>query len=78
MSDRYIGSNFDDFLAEEGLLPEVEATASKRVLIYQLERVMDRTGLSIIEMAQKMNVTQAVIENLLDPNDSSVNLQAIA
>lgn len=29
-----IGSNFDDFLAEEGILAEVEAVAIKRVLTF--------------------------------------------
>ncbi len=28
---RYIGSNFDDFLREEGILGEVEHVATKRV-----------------------------------------------
>ena len=30
--NKYLGSNFDDFLAEEGLLGEVEALAIKRIL----------------------------------------------
>lgn len=30
-----IGSDFNDFLAEEGILEEVQATALKRVIAYQ-------------------------------------------
>ena len=34
----HIGSDFDDFLREEGILDEVQAVAVKRVLTFQLER----------------------------------------
>lgn len=33
----YSGSDFDDFLAEEGILEEVSARAHKRLLALQLE-----------------------------------------
>jgi hypothetical protein len=33
MNKRYVGSNFDDFLTEEGLLAEAEAVAIKRVIL---------------------------------------------
>ena len=35
-----IGSDFDDFLREEGILEEVEIVALKRVLAYQVEQFM--------------------------------------
>lgn len=34
---RHVGSNFDDFLNEEGVLEEVELVAAKRVVLFQLE-----------------------------------------
>jgi len=37
MKNKYIGSNFDDFLAEEGLLAVTETVAVKRVIAYQVE-----------------------------------------
>ena len=40
MKKQFIGSNFDDFLAEEGLLAEAQAVAVKRVLAYQIEQLM--------------------------------------
>jgi antitoxin HicB len=52
MDTQYIGSNFDDFLAEEGLLTEVEAVAVKRVLAYQIEQLMDAQKLSKTAMAR--------------------------
>ena len=38
--NKYSGSNFDDFLAEEGLLEEVSARAQKRLLALQIEDIM--------------------------------------
>jgi hypothetical protein len=46
MKNKRIGSNFDDFLEEEGVLQEVEAVAVKRVLAFQIEREMEKRGLS--------------------------------
>ena len=46
MNQQHIGSNFDDFLAEEGLLTEVEAVAVKRVLAYKIEQLMIAQNLS--------------------------------
>ncbi len=35
--NQHTGSNFDDFLAEEGILEEVTARAHKRLLALQLQ-----------------------------------------
>ena len=40
MSNKNLGSSLDEFLAEEGLLEEVEAVALKRVITFQLEEYM--------------------------------------
>jgi hypothetical protein len=38
--NKYSGSNFDDFLAEEGILEEVSAKALKRLIALQLADIM--------------------------------------
>ena len=38
MTNPHVGSSFDDFLAEEGILEEVEAVAIKRILARQIGR----------------------------------------
>ncbi len=43
MEPPYSGSNFDDFLAEEGILEEVSARALKRLLAMQLAEMMEAT-----------------------------------
>jgi hypothetical protein len=39
MNNKFIGSSFDDFLEDEGLLAEVEAKAIKRVIAFQISFV---------------------------------------
>ena len=40
LNPQYVGSRFEDFLAEEGILEEVTAVAVKRVLAWQIEESM--------------------------------------
>jgi antitoxin HicB len=49
--NKHLGSNFDDFLAEEGIL--TEAVALKRVIAFQLEQKMQRSDLSKTELATR-------------------------
>ena len=39
-SNPHLGTDFDDFLREEGLYDEAQAIAVKRVLAFELERGM--------------------------------------
>ena len=77
MNKQFIGSNFDDFLAEEGLLTEAQALAVKRVLAYQIEQLMISQNLSKTVMAQRMNTSRAALNRLLDPANPSVTLQTL-
>ena len=44
--NKYSGSNFDDFLAEEGILEEVSEGAQKRLLALQIEDSVNDTNQS--------------------------------
>ena len=59
MSKKHIGSNFDDFLREEGLLAQVEAVAIKRVLAYQIAQAMKEKGLTKVTLAKTMGSSRA-------------------
>ena len=39
--NKHTGSNFDDFLEEEGIFEEVSAKAHKRLLVLQLSDIME-------------------------------------
>ena len=77
MNNPSIGSNFDDFLNEEGFLAEVEAVAVKRVIAYQIEQLMNAQNLTKTAMAERMNTSRAALNRLLDPENPSVTLQTI-
>lgn len=75
--DKHIGSNFDDFLEEEGLLAEAEAIAIKRVVAYQVARMMEDQKMSKTAMAKRMKTSRSALDRLLDPKNTSVTLQTL-
>lgn len=73
----HIGSDFDDFLREEGLLEELQATAVKRVLASQLEKSMQEARLTKTAMARRMRTTRAQLDRLLNPENPSTTLATL-
>jgi ParB-like chromosome segregation protein Spo0J len=73
-----IGSDFEDFLREEGRLDEATAVAVKRVLAWELEEAMKKANVSQAEMARRMSTSRAVIRRLLDANDLSITLATMS
>ena len=77
MNKNYIGSDFDDLLAEEDILQEVEQIAIKRALAIQVAQLMNDQALSKTEMAKRMKTSRASLDRLLDPENESVTLQTM-
>jgi len=75
--NKYIGSNFDDFLEEEGLLAETEAIAIKRVIACQVAELMKSQNMSKVAMAKKMKTSRSALDRFLDPENKSVTLQTL-
>jgi len=59
---KHIGSNFDDFLEEEG------------VLAFQLQELIMAQKLNKSQSAKRMKTSRSALERLLDPDDPSVTL----
>jgi hypothetical protein len=78
MENNHIGSDFDDFLKEEGLQEEVTAAAMKRVIAWQLAEAMKKRRITKTEMAARMRTSRAVVNRLLDKDDTSVTLATLA
>ncbi len=76
-SNPHLGSSFDDFLAEEGLLEVCEEQAIKELLAEQIERAMVEQGLTRTAMAVRMQTSRAALNRLLDPNNPSVTLHTL-
>ena len=74
---KHLGSRFDDFLEEEGILSEAQAVAVKRVIAHQLAQEMKRHKMSKSTLALKMKTSRAALDRLLDPCNSSVTLQTL-
>ncbi len=73
-----IGTNFDDFLKEEGTFETTTAAAMKRVLAMQLEEAMRAQNLTKTEMAKRMHTSRAALNRLLDDTDTSLTLTTLA
>ena len=76
--NKHIGSRFDDFLAEEGLLDDANATAAKRVIAWQLAEAMKQAGITKTEMAARMHTSRAAVNRVLDENDTALTLDTLS
>jgi antitoxin HicB len=73
-----IGSNFDDFLKEEGIYEVATASAMKKVLALQIEESMKAQQLTKTAMAKRMHTSRAALNRLLDDTDTSLTLTTLA
>ncbi len=73
----HIGSSFDSFLEEEGILQESEAVAIKRVIAYALEQKMQEDNMSVNRLAKELETSRTAICRILDPNNTSITLNKI-
>jgi hypothetical protein len=74
LNPAHIGSDFEDFLREEGLLEEVQVLAVKEVLAYKLLELMREARLTKEALAKRMQTSRAALDRLLDPENPSVTL----
>lgn len=77
MKKEEIGSEFDDWLREEGIYEETTTRAIKRVLARQIEAAMEDEGYSKSEMARRMDTSRSALNRLLDPRNTSVTLTTL-
>ncbi|MDY0320740.1 MAG: XRE family transcriptional regulator [Arcobacteraceae bacterium] len=77
MQNKHIGSDFDEFLREEGIYEEANDLAIKRVIAYQLELEMKAQKITKTKMAEMMNTSRAVVNRLLNPDNTSLTLNTL-
>jgi DNA-binding Xre family transcriptional regulator len=75
--NKYTGSDFDEFLREEGILDEVTARAHKRLLAMQLKEAMVASRISKVQLAEKLHTSRSQIDRLLDPDNTAVTLESL-
>ena len=77
MKNEFVGSDFNEFLKEDGIYEEVNDIAIKRVIAYQLEQEMKAQNITKTKMAEMMNTSRAVVNRLLNPDNSSLTLSTL-
>jgi len=77
MKNNTIGSSFDDFLIEEGILEEVENGAVKKIISLQLQQTLKSERITKTELAIRLKTSRAAVGRLLDPDNDSVTLQTL-
>jgi len=78
VKQKHIGSKFDDFLAEEGILEECRASAIKFKIAHELERAMTDRKLTKAEIAKRLKTSRTGVDRLLDPENTSITLNTMA
>jgi len=77
VNETHLGSDLDDLLEEEGRLAEAEAVAAKRVLAFQIAKLMAEQQLSKAEMARRMSTSRAAVDRLLNSDTESATLATL-
>ncbi|HLB34910.1 MAG TPA: helix-turn-helix transcriptional regulator [Chthoniobacterales bacterium] len=76
--NKYRGSDFDDFLKEEGIYEDVCALAVKRIIATQVAASLKECNKSVADLAKEMKTSRAAVNRLLDERNYSVSLRTLA
>ena len=71
------GSNFTDFLTKEGIRPEVEALALKRVVALELQQILEQEQVTKTQLAARMKTSRASLDRILDPTNPSLTVTSL-
>jgi DNA-binding phage protein len=75
--NKYTGSNFNDFLEEDGIMEEVSAKAHKRLLAYQLADIMKEKSITKSNLAKKLATSRSQLDRILDPDNTSISIEVL-
>lgn len=78
MKQRHLGSKFEDFLAEEGILEECQAAAIKFKIARELEMALQKSRITKAEIAKRLKTSRTGVDRLLDPDNTSITLNTTA
>ncbi|OGB86036.1 hypothetical protein A3J41_00270 [candidate division TM6 bacterium RIFCSPHIGHO2_12_FULL_38_8] len=73
-NNKHRGPSFDEFLEEEGILEEVNASALKTIIAYHLKLHMEKNKITQDQMAKLLKTSRPALKRLLDPKNFSVTL----
>ncbi len=67
----HAGSNFDDFLKEEGIFEHCQEVGAKYAFVMQLQDEMEKQKLTKEEFAKRIGTSRSALDRLLDPTKPS-------
>jgi antitoxin HicB len=67
-----------EYLREEGVYGDVEASAMKQVIATALAQRMERLDLTVSELAKSLGTSRAAVNRILDPLNTSLTLTTLA
>ena len=76
-NNKHIGSYFEEFLKEEGILEGCDKVAMKRLLVFQIEQEMKQQKITKTKLAKMMNTSRATINRVLDITNPSLTLATL-
>ena len=74
---KHLGSSFESWLEEEGILEETTNAAIKSVLAWQLVQEMKNKKLTKLKMAAAMKTSRAQLDRVLDPKNGNVTIATL-
>ena len=77
VNNQQLGSSFDSFLEDEGILEDVHAEAVKRVLAWQVRQFIEENQLTKSAFAKQIETSRAQLDRVLNPTNTSLNLSAM-
>jgi antitoxin HicB len=78
MKQKHLGSKFEDFLAEEGILEECRAAAIKFKIARELSKAMNDQNMTKAQVARRLRTSRTGVDRLLDPENTSITLNTMA
>ncbi len=75
--NKFTGSNFNDFLDEEGILEEVSAKAHKRLLALQLADIMKKNSITKTNLAKRLETSRSQLDRILDPENTAITIEVL-
>jgi len=73
----HLGSDFDDFLRQDGIFEAVEAAAMKKLIASALALQMKRQQISVSRFAAALGTSRAAVKRILDEGNTSITLTTI-
>ena len=73
----HVGSDFDDFLADEGIRAEVETLALKKLVSLQLQEILESDHVSKSQLAIRMKTSRTSVNRILDPAKPSLTVASL-